>query len=67
MDKKRRRGIIALFLVISIGSFLRIEGFDELKPLLFVSIFAMGIFSGILLSDLAHLLRNRKGDKDKLV
>ena len=67
MDKKRRRGIVALFLVISIGSFLRIEGYEQVSPVVFVSIFAIGITSGILLSDLAHLLRNRKGDKDKLV
>ncbi|WP_317899925.1 hypothetical protein [Aurantibacillus circumpalustris] len=67
MDKKRRRGIVALFLVLSIGSFLRIDGYEEVRPLIFISIFGIGLTAGILLSDLGHLLRSRKGDKDKLV
>lgn len=67
MDKKRRRGVIALLLVLSIGNFLRIGGHEELRASLFLNIFAIGLLSGVLLSDLAHLLRNRRGDEDKMI
>jgi F0F1-type ATP synthase assembly protein I len=67
MDKKRRRGIIALLLVLSIGNFLRIDGYEQVKPLYLVSLLVIGILTGILLSDLMHLLRSRKEDKDKLI
>jgi hypothetical protein len=67
MDKKRRSGVIALLLVLSIGNFLRIEGHELVRPVLFLSVFAIGILSGMLLGDITHLYRNRKSDKDKLV
>lgn len=59
--------MVALLLVISIGTFFRIDGHDLIKPVLFISILVMGLFAGILLSDVAHLLRSKKGDKDRLV
>ena len=60
MDKKRRRGIVALFLVVSIGNFLRIEGHEQVRPVLFISVLAMGVLAGILISDLGHLLREQE-------
>lgn len=67
MDKKRRRAIIAFLLILSIGNFLRVDGHEMIRPVLFVSIFAIGIFSGVLLGDVAHLFRSRKTDKDKMI
>jgi len=67
MDKKRRRAIVALFLALSIGNYLRIEGHETVRPLLFISILAIGVLSGILIADLAHFFRSRKEDKDRLV
>jgi hypothetical protein len=67
MDTKRRRGVIALFLILSIGTYFRVEGHDSIRLVLFLSILIMGLLAGILISDVAHLLRNKKGDKDKLV
>lgn len=67
MDTKRRRGVIALLLIISIGTYFRIEGHAEVRTILFLSILIMGMLAGVLISDVAHLLRSRKGDKDKLV
>ena len=67
MDKKRRIGVIALLLVLSIGNFLRMEGHELVRPVLFLSVFAIGILSGMLLGDVTHLYRNSKSDKDKMV
>lgn len=43
------------------------DGHETIRPVLFLSIFAIGIFSGILLGDVAHLFRSRKTDKDKMI
>lgn len=67
MDKKRIRGIVALFLVLSIGNFLRLEGHEQVRPILFITILAIGLLAGVLISDLAHLYRTRKDDKNKMV
>lgn len=67
MDKKRRRAIVALFLILSIGNFFRLEGHETIRLVLFLTIFAIGILSGVLISDLSHLFRSKKEDKDKMV
>ncbi len=67
MDKKRRRAVIALLLILSIGNFMRIEGHEMVRPVLFLSVFAIGILSGMLLADVGHLFRSRKADKDKVL
>lgn len=67
MDKKRIRSIVALFLVLSIGNFFRIEGHEQVRTVLFLTILCIGVFTGILISDLAHLFRTRKEDKNKMV
>lgn len=67
MDKKRRRGVLALMLVLSIGNYLRLDVQHEIRWVLFLSIFVMGALAGILLSDLAHLLRSKRSDKDKVI
>ncbi len=58
---------MALVLALSIGNFLRIEGHEAVRPVLFLTIMAIGVLSGILISDLAHFFRSKKDDKDKLV
>ena len=58
---------MALLLVLSIGNFLRIEGHEAVRPVLFLTVFAIGVLGGILISDLAHLFRTRKEDKDRMV
>lgn len=67
MDKKRVRGIVALFLVLSIGNFLRMDGHEDVHAVLFLTILCIGIFAGILISDLAHVFRTRKDDKNKMI
>jgi hypothetical protein len=67
MDKKRRRSIVALLLVLTIGNYFRIHGNEEVRPILFLSIFLIGAWSGILISDFVELFRSKKSDKDKMI
>ena len=67
MDNKRRRGVLALLLVLSIGNYFRIHNQDNFRPVHFLSIFIIGALSGILISDLVTLFRTKKGDKDKMI
>ena len=67
MDKKRIRGVVALFLVLAIGNFLRMDGHEQVRPIHIFSLLIIGIFTGVLVSDLAHLYRTRKEDENKMV
>jgi hypothetical protein len=67
MDKKRRRSVLALLLVLSIGNYFRIRGQESISAVQFISVFVIGALAGILVSDLVALFRTRKGDADKMV
>ena len=67
MDKKRRRSILALLLVLSIGNYFRIEGHENVRVILFLSVFMIGAFAGLLIADLIKLFKEKKGDQDRLI
>lgn len=67
MDKKRRRSILALLLVLSIGNYFRIEGHENVRTILFLSVFMIGAFAGVLIADLIKLFKEKKGDQDRLI
>jgi len=58
MDK-RRLTIVGVMLMLSAVNYSRIKGSEEVRPLLFLSIFAMGILFGILLIGIINKFRNK--------
>lgn len=56
---KRRLSIVGVMLMLSAVSYSRIKGRDEVRPVLFLAIFAMGILFGILLQGIINKFRNR--------
>jgi hypothetical protein len=67
MDTKRRRAVVALFLVLAIGNYLRMFGSGPVNGAAFWSVFAIGLLAGILITDTAHLYRSNREDKNKMV
>ena len=67
MDKKRRRSVLALLLVLSIGNYFRIEGHENVRTILFLSVFMIGAFAGVLIADLIKLFKEKKGDQDRMI
>ena len=51
--EKKRRIIIAVLLMISIGNYTRLLSNDNISLIQFISIFAIGALSGLLINELA--------------
>jgi len=60
--KKRAISVVAVLLIISIGNYFRIISDGSVRTVEFLSIFAIGALSGILLTQITAAVR----DKNKL-
>ncbi|MBL7934172.1 MAG: hypothetical protein JNL60_19870 [Bacteroidia bacterium] len=60
MVNKRRRVIIVILLVLSLGNYFRIHH-NDVRMIEFLSIFLMGALTGILLID---IVQSRRKDKE---
>lgn len=49
----------AVLLLISIGNYSRIEGTENIRNIEFLSIFTIGMLSGLLLREIAQLVKNK--------
>jgi hypothetical protein len=49
----------AVFLMISIGNYFRIVSDGSIRVVEFVSIFAIGAFSGVLLTQILKILKDK--------
>jgi hypothetical protein len=58
--EKRRRIIIAVMLMLSIGNFARIKGNENIRPIQFLSIFIIGVLSGLLINEFVTLFRAKR-------
>jgi len=59
MEKKK--GIwIAVILMLSIGNFTRLTGNENIRAIQFLSIFIIGVLSGLLINQFAMLFKARK-------
>jgi Na+-transporting methylmalonyl-CoA/oxaloacetate decarboxylase beta subunit len=47
--EKRKLPIIAILLILSIANYSRIEGAENIRTIEFLSIFVIGVLSGVLL------------------
>ena len=57
--EKRKLPIIAVLLLLSIANYSRIEGTENIRAIEFLSIFVIGMLSGVLLVALANKFKNR--------
>ncbi len=58
--EKKRRIIIAVLLLLTIINFTRLTGNDNIRAIQFVSIFAIGALSGLLLNEFVTLFKAKR-------
>lgn len=58
--EKRLAVFAAFMLILSIGSFSRLTGNENIRAIQFVSIFTIGAFSSLLLLGLIQLFRGKR-------
>jgi hypothetical protein len=59
MMKKRAISVTAILLIISIGNYFRIISDGSVRTVEFLSIFAIGVLSGVLLTQIIMAVRNK--------
>ncbi len=52
MKQRRPLVFIAIILMLAVGNYLRLQGNENIKAIQFVSIFTIGLLSGLLLREL---------------
>ena len=52
MNTKRRKIIITLMLLLSFGNYARIKGTEDIRAIEFLSIFAIGALSALLIREI---------------
>ncbi|MBK8636028.1 MAG: hypothetical protein IPN72_21645 [Saprospiraceae bacterium] len=58
--EKKRRVIIAVLLMISVVNYSRLAGNDNIRSIQFVSIFVIGVLSGLLINEFVTLFRAKR-------
>lgn len=59
MDARKRRIVIAVMLMLSIGNYFRIVGNENIRTIQFLSIFAIGALSALLIRSIAEEFKNK--------
>jgi hypothetical protein len=58
--EKRRRIILAVLLIISIGNYTRIVGTENIRLVQFITIFIIGALSALLLNEFITLFKAKR-------
>jgi len=58
--EKRRPLVLAILLSLSIGNYYRLHGTEHITTIQFLSIFAMGALTGLLINAVAQQFRSRR-------
>ena len=58
--KNKRIILIAVLFMISIGNYSRIIGNENIRTIQFLSIFAIGALSALLIKEIAELLKSKR-------
>ena len=58
--EKKRKIIIAVLLIITIGNFVRLKGNENIRTIQFLSIFVIGALSALLINELVILYKAKK-------
>jgi hypothetical protein len=54
MENRKRRILLAVMLIISVGNYFRIIGNENVRTVQFLSIFVIGAISSLLLKELKN-------------
>jgi hypothetical protein len=57
--ERRRRIILAVLLIMSIGNYSRIVGSENIRTVQFLSIFAIGALTALLIKEIAFMIKNK--------
>ncbi|ULQ54669.1 hypothetical protein [Flavihumibacter fluvii] len=60
---KNRKILLAVLLILSIGNYTRIIGNENVRTVQFLSIFAIGALSALLIRELATQFKTRNNSK----
>jgi hypothetical protein len=60
MNTNRRRIVIAVLLMISIGNYSRLTGNENIRTIQFLCIFVIGALSGLLLNEFITLFKGKR-------
>lgn len=58
--EKKRRIIIAVLLMLSIGNLARLTGNENIRPIQFISIFVIGALSALLINEFVTLFKTKR-------
>lgn len=58
--KNRRLVMLAVLLIISIGTFTRITGNENIRTVQFLSIFVIGALTSLLIREVAEMIKGKK-------
>ena len=58
--EKKRRIIIAVLLMLSIGNLTRLTGNENIRPIQFISIFVIGALSSLLINEFVTLFKVKR-------
>jgi hypothetical protein len=62
--KKNRLAITVVMLMLSLLNYSRIKGNEDIRAILFLSIFSMGILSGIIILQVAQMIKIKNKDQN---
>ena len=60
MKSIRRRIVLAVVFMLSVGNFFRIQGNENIRNVQFLSIFVMGMLFGLLIKEIIDAIRNKQ-------
>ena len=58
--EKKRKIIIAVILLLSIGNFIRLTNNENIRPIQFISIFVIGSLTALLINDFVTLFKAKR-------
>lgn len=58
--ENRRRVLIAVLLMISVGNYSRLTGNENIRTIQFISIFAIGALSSLLIREIALMVKSKR-------
>ncbi len=62
MKKRRPLFIASILLILAIGNYSRISGNENIRTVQFLSIFVIGMLSGVIIRDVIVLVRSDKSN-----
>lgn len=58
--EKKRRTILAVILLLSIGNFSRLTNNENIRPIQFISIFVIGAMTALLINEFIILFKAKR-------